>query len=248
MRTRTRPQFSRIGTSIGLALLVLGSPLLYAAPTGPEYPPPGGVTFSGSGAAGQATGRTNFYTNLDPAAYGDLYWTFSTIANPYHSTQGATGNMTFGGYDAGTGIATWNSTANMVWETTLGTESVATKLVLQFQPHSGIPTGPLGSGWLEPVTAEDAEVDSLPDSWVMAHVSAQPPPADSFQVWYQFQTDAGTPLLVYYDATPSFGGTVQTGVSGGFYSTVPEPTTGLLVMLGAGALALARRRTMAGPC
>lgn len=206
------------------------------SPTGPFYPPPGGVTYSGTGTAGQSTGRTNFYTALDPEAYGELYWTFATIENPRHSTQSSTGTMTFAGYNPTNGIATWQSSANMVWATPFGTQSIATRLVLQFQPYTGTHSGPIGSGWLTPTTAGDATIDSLPSAWSVLDIAGQP--TDEFQIWFQFQTASGTALLGYYDGSHSYGGSVLTSTSGGFYSTVPEPSTYLLIAFTMGALAL----------
>ncbi len=224
--------------------LALDAAKLEAAPIGPVYPPPGGVTFSGSGTAGQTGGRTNFYTNMNPVSYDELYWTFYSIANPYHSSQGSsTGNMTFSDYNASTGIATWNSTANITWDTISGIQSIPTKLVVQLQPHTGLNSGPLGSGWLVPVTATTAGIGSLPANWTLADVAAVPQATNNFQAWYQFQTGSGIPLLSYYDSSSStFGGEVRTGVSGGFYSTVPEPTAFMLLAVGAASLIFQRRR------
>jgi hypothetical protein len=234
---------SLLPTKFPLCLLLAAALLAaegHAAPDGPTYPPPGGVTFAASGngaSAGQAGGRTNFYTSLDSEAYGDLYWTFVSIDNPRHSSQSDTGDMVFAGFDPGTGIATWNSTANMVWSTAFGVQSVATKVIVQFQPYSGINSGPLGTGWLVPTTAEAAEIDSLPSTnWALAGIEGE-----NFQVWYQFQTASGSPLLSYYDNSHSLGGSVATGVTGGFYSTVPEPGAGLLVAAGLSTLFLRRK-------
>lgn len=219
-----------------------------AAPIGPVYPPPGGVSFSGSGSAGQTGGRTNFYTDMNPTFYDERYWTFHTVANPYHSvTQTPTGNMAFSDYNPTTGVATWNSTANITWDTINGIENIPTKLVVQLQPHTGVNSGILGSGWLEPVTAVTADIAALPANWVLANVAAVPQVTNNFQVWYQFQTGSGVPLLTYYgNSNQISGGTVQTGVSGGFYSTVPEPGIGMLMGFGLTSLLLKRRR--AQPC
>ncbi len=231
-------------TLMGLAMVLTSHvATIEAAPIGPVYPPPGGVTFSGSGSSGQTSGRTNFYTNMAPAAYDELYWTFHTIANPYHSLeQTPTGNMVFSDYNAATGIATWNSTANITWDTVTGIENIPTKFVVQLQPHTGVNSGPLMSGWLEPVTAATADIASLPANWILADVAAVPQATNNFQVWYQFQTGTGVPLLAYYDASSqTSGGIVQTGASGGFYSTVPEPTVSMLAGLGLASLLLKRR-------
>ncbi len=121
----------------------------------PIYPATGGTTFSSSGTApGSATGRTNFYSGFDETQYDNLAWSFITIPNPYHSGEGGSGgDMTYSGYNATTGIMTWNSTSNATWATAFGTENIATRLVAQFQPWTGSGNAPLGSGWFVPTTA-----------------------------------------------------------------------------------------------
>jgi hypothetical protein len=227
------------------SLMIAASVAVQAEPTGPVYPPPGGVTFAGSGDSGTTGGRTNFYSNFDPLQYEELFWTFYSIANPRHSSQGATtGNMAFAGYDSATGISTWSSTANMTWTPIQGTQSIATKFVMQLQPFTGTNGGPLGGGWIPPVTAADAGITSLASNWPLIDVAALSHPTDSFQVWYQYQTASGTPLLTYYNTfnnpNPS---SVITSASGGFYYTaVPEPSTGMLLLLTGAGLATRLRQ------
>ena len=45
----------------------------------------------------------------------DYRWTFNPITNPRRSSPAANGNMSFSNYNPATGIATFTSTANMVW-------------------------------------------------------------------------------------------------------------------------------------
>ncbi len=238
--------------ALGCRILAGALPIfLFAAPEAsaaysliPVYPAPGGTTFSGSGTAGLSGGRTNFYSGFDESQYDDLAWSFITIPNPYHSTEsGSDGNMTFSSYDPGTGLMTWESTSNAVWATATGTENVATRLVAQFQPFTGTNhAGPLGSGWLVPTSAANEALSSVfggDGSWPLIDVDATGV-QDQFQVWYQFQIAAGTPLLDYYNVSSSLGGSMNSGVSGGFLVSVPEPSAVLLG--GLGVLALLRRR------
>ena len=62
--------------------------------------------------------------------------------------------MAFTSYNPATGIAIFTSTANMVWTANSGVENIQTRLRIQFQPFTGIHNNtPLGSGWVDPVTA-----------------------------------------------------------------------------------------------
>ena len=210
----------------------------------PVYPAPGGTTFSGSGVSGQASGRTNFYSGFDEGQYEELAWSFITIPNPYHSSEvDSGGNMTYSGFNAASGIMTWNSTSNAVWSTASGTQDTATRLVAQFQPFTGTASGPLGAGWLVPTTAATEALESVfggSAGWPLVDVDATGS-EDQFQVWYRFETASGTPILSYYDASSSLGGSMNTGTNGGFLAAVPEPSVSLLGWIGAGLL-LRRRR------
>lgn len=209
----------------------------------PVYPAPGGTTFSSSGIAGQASGRTNFYSGFDESQYNDLGWSLITVPNPYHFSQGSTGNMTYVGYNVSTGIMTWNSTSNAIWSTAFGTQNIATRLIAQIQPYTGSASGPLGSGWLTPTTAADEGLSSVfggDGAWPLVDVDATGV-EDQFQVWYRFETSGGSPLLSYYDSTNSLGGGLNTGFSGGFLVSVPEPGAIALTLIGCFPL-LRRRR------
>lgn len=225
-----------------VAILALATSTAFADLNGPAYPPPGGVTFAASGpGSGVSGGKTYHYSALDPLAFSELYWTFTQIDNPWHSSQGAsTGQMTFVGYNAGSGIATWESSGNMTWSTAFGSQSVATELLVQCQPYTGIHDGQLGSGWLVPIDAATAGISTLPSSWSVLDVAAVADPTDNYQVWFRYQTAGGSPLLTYYDSSNSLGGSVNTSASGGFYDVVPEPTSLVLLAIGGAAL-LARR-------
>jgi len=50
------------------------------------YPPPGGVTFSSSGTL-VGDGRSQYYSNLNPSAYGSLYWGIDSVANIWDSSS-----------------------------------------------------------------------------------------------------------------------------------------------------------------
>lgn len=210
----------------------------------PVYPAPGGTTFFSSGSSGQAAGRTNFYSSFEESQYEQLAWSFITVPNPYHSSEpDSGGNMTYSGYSATTGIMTWASSSNAVWSTALGTQNVSTRLLVQFQPFTGTSTGPLGAGWLVPITAATESLGSVfggSGTWPLVDVDATGV-EDQFQVWYRFETASGTPLLSYYDSSNSLGGAMNTGTNGGFLAAVPEPSACVLFLI-AGLASFRRRR------
>lgn len=218
-----------------LPLLFLLTSVATATIVGPVFPPPGGVTTSGSGTSQSGAGRTNFYQNLDNSAYASLWFGYSSLANPIHSTQsGPAGQMSAPVYNPVTGIFISNSTTNLVWNTAFGQQNIATRFEYQFQPYSGTNTGPLASGFL------------TPDSQSLAGLLGSEPllvTGNSFQVWFRWETAGGTPLLDYYNTSNSLGGSVFTSSSTGFWADqVPEPATVSLIAVSLAGLAWVRRR------
>ncbi|HVM45756.1 MAG TPA: PKD domain-containing protein [Candidatus Thermoplasmatota archaeon] len=55
-------------------VLALTAPLVFAAPSGPTYPPPGGVTLTPSGHLGRAGGLTWSYADLDMDRFNGIWW------------------------------------------------------------------------------------------------------------------------------------------------------------------------------
>jgi hypothetical protein len=215
-----------------IALLVTAPSAFAAYSLTPIYPATGGNTFSSSGTPpGSTTGRTNFYFGFDESQYEDLAWSFITIPNPYHSSEGDSGgNMTFTSYNPVTGVMTWNSTSNATWSTAFGPQDIATRLVAQFQPFTGSASGQLGSGWLVPTSAANEALSAVfgnDGAWPLIDVDATGA-QDQFQVWYRIETSGGTALLDYYNSSNSSGGNLLTGTNGGFLVSVPEPGSALL--------------------
>lgn len=203
---------------------------------GPVYPPPGGVTFVGSGSTGSGIGRTQFYTGMDLSATEDMWWGYASIDNPRHSSQGSTGQMVFSSYNPVTGLAIWNSTANMTWSTAFGTQNISTRMVVQFQPYTGVASGFLSSGFLTPTTKGAAGISGNPAESVLLVTG-------DFQAQIRYETSGGTPLLDYYNGSSSFGGGVITNASAGFwYSETPEPVSFALTGIGLLAAGLLGRR------
>ena len=232
----------QILSTIGVMLVTTTAS--FAQISGPTFPPPGGVTTSGSGSPGLSSGRENYYTGFNSSLFSQLDWTFSEVANPYSNSQGATGDMAFAGYNPATGEFTWNSTANTIWGTTVGTVSIGTKLIVQLQPYTGV-AGPLGSGWLTPTTAGAAGITTLPSAQSVLDVLNDGGVGNAYQVWFQYQTASGIPLLNYYNSFNNnlSGEGINTSASGNFYyvlAPVPEPST--FALMGVAGLGLLLRR------
>ncbi|HEV8508727.1 MAG TPA: choice-of-anchor tandem repeat GloVer-containing protein, partial [Chitinophagaceae bacterium] len=204
-------------------------------PTGPLLPQTmnfgagGDVTFVGQGpGAKQPGGKTNIYSAISTSTYNGLWWTFTPIENPRHSSQSPTGNMQFSGYDPSTGIITFTSTVNMIWPATGGTENIATRMRIQLQPYTGTHNGQLASGWITPVTAGDISLTSLPSTYPLIDIKTLGSPA-AFQVWYIVETSAGIPLDQYYGTVPhnsTIGGQTVTSFTGTFFSSTLSTCNG----------------------
>lgn len=81
-----------------------------AAPMGPDYPPPNGVTFMDTGSPGEAGGKTYTFTDVDLAGLDALYWGPSAAIELSLNTD-TTDLLTFAGNTATT--ATWTGTSTL---------------------------------------------------------------------------------------------------------------------------------------
>jgi hypothetical protein len=187
------------------------------------------VTFVGQGQVKETGGRTNMYSNINTSLYGGLWWTFTPIENPRHSSQGSssTGQMVFNSYDPATRIITFTSTANITWPSVGHTENIATRLRMQLQPFTGTHTGPIATG-LPFVTAGGISLGSLSANYPLIDIKALGSPA-AYQVWYIIETASGVPLDVYYD-DPAHNSIVQgqtiTSQTGSFFSSTLSTCNG----------------------
>jgi len=75
-------------TSLGLGHVAMATPT-------EGYPPPGGVTYSSTGSSGGVGGKNASYSNLDPAAYSDIYWGLASTTSAQAGLSGALNTLTF---------------------------------------------------------------------------------------------------------------------------------------------------------
>ncbi|PWT93692.1 MAG: hypothetical protein C5B55_04110 [Blastocatellia bacterium] len=102
------PSIRKILTLAAIVFAIYCGPsgAIRATPVAIGFPPPG-VTVSPSGTSGSTAGRTFAYTVTlnPPTGYTDLYWTMEGVQGPLSSmsTGGTIQNLTFQGFQSGTG-------------------------------------------------------------------------------------------------------------------------------------------------
>lgn len=214
-----------------IAGLALGASPLLASVIGPVYPAPGGNGFSSSGASGDPGGATLNYSSFDPTQYSQLFWGLTDVQNVYNSNfaPSGTGNMTFVGYNPGTGVAEYDSTVNWFYTDGLGgAHSYQTRLLLTFAPAN------LGSVTTQSAAGISGATDPVLDVTGNYSVNAEFE-ADVNGIWTPVDTE-------YNSVGEACGSCVETSFDGGFWytpasSATPEP--GTLMLFGTGLFTVA---------
>jgi hypothetical protein len=212
-----------------------------AVVVGPVYPPPGGVTFSGSGAGAPfAGGKTWSYSGFGGAgtAYQDLWWgSSSPITLAMDGSVNSSGEtLTFNSFSGNQAIWTGSSTM----QTINGNFNVDTQFVLTASQNFEAPPAGLSNG---------ADI----------HVNGNYNVNLSFQAKIHGDSSwsAANDLFNSYHTNPATS--VISNFSGGFYYTAPvlntdpnaaplpaSSTAGLGLLGGLGTLCLARRKWQKG--
>ena len=238
-----------LAVTVSLALGLLGlfsASTASAVPLGPVYPPPGGVTFSSSGAAsiGASGGRTFHFSGFDLNQSDNLYWGAASATAVGLALDGAINSasefITLGilstGVAGGTGLTQIS--------TTTGTFNVLTSFRLTVRDLSNnlvnlITTGSVGLGFGGVLV----DVDSLATNGFTAQLEGFA--GNNFNI----------PLDQYFTQVQTTGGSSRSSFQGGFFyneltgggtSQVSEAAT--LGLFGLGLVGLgftARRRKTA---
>ncbi len=218
-------------TSVLTLLLAAASQVALAStvPAGPEYPAPGGNSFSGSGVPGDSGGWDLNYSGFNIPVYDTGFW--QGLWDPTSAAAGLDGTahtLTFTGLSVGNTVATWEGTTGWTAPDTTYYPSIPVRLDVSVTAGGlSWSTLPL-AGYTFP--AIGAVIDNLGGV--------------NYSLNASITADVGSGYVPLNSISQPTGGLTQSSVSFGFYS-VPEPST--FIMLGIALVAatgcgVARRR------
>jgi hypothetical protein len=221
-----------------IALCLAGWTATASADTisGPTYPPPGGVTFSGAGSLRSGT-ATWSYSNFDNTAYGNLWWgpSNSTAIGISFDGPGYSSNELLSAPTLSGNTATYYGTSTM--NTSTGPKNVDTRFTLVALDSSNNPIN-WATGSSQGI-ATSAVISVPGDYKILLTAEAK---LSTSSIYQSVQS--------LYDNSQTFGSNLNTSFGGGFFATaavapVPLPSAawaGLALMGGLGVQRFRRSR------
>jgi len=193
-----------------------------SAPTGPVYPPPGGVNFTPSGDIGRLGGKDFVFTNFDFSQFNELYWGPSDSAAVRIALDGAFDSQSEAlAFDAGqsdltNGMARWTGSTTVSYvDSVQGT--ITTTLATRFTLR------PIDVTNGTPISMTVAATLGIPQAGAVIPVTGD---FKANLLMEAFFNGAWQPVLDLYDNLHTLQpGGALTSFNGGFFYTPAAPTS-----------------------
>lgn len=214
----TKTWYLAIVATLVVAGGAIAAPLNYPG----VYPPPGGVTLNISGASPSDAGGSSYvFTAFDPMAFTSLYWGTFDDNSVFAGLDGTAHPLAFSSASGTT--ATWSGTTSYTNPQNNSTSTVPVEMIITVSGLGATPwtaAAPLGLP-----AGMGAVVDNSAGADFTANV--------------QFLADVGSGFVALNSISVG-GGLANASVSGGFFASVPEPSSVALCLAGVSALALSK--------